>query len=108
MEGPWNSGEEWDRVDDVAGAIPMDGGDGTASVGLDEEDLAVMTQLSVRTLSNPAVNPMTGADLGAGKGAGRTSKGDMGGADSAADASVMADKIAKETQAKVKERAKAE
>ena len=108
MDGPWNSGKEWDRVDDVAGAIPMDGGEGTASVGLGKNDLAMMKQLSVRTLSNPAENPMTGADLGAGKGAGRTSKGDMGGAKSAADATAMADKLAKETQAKVKEKAKAD
>jgi Mn-containing catalase len=108
MNGPWNSGEQWDRVDDVAGSIPMDGGEGVPSVGLDKKDLAVMKQLSVRTLSDPGADPMTGADLGAGKGAGRTSKGDMGGAKSTADASAMADKIAKETQAKVKEKAKAE
>ncbi|WP_129790582.1 manganese catalase family protein [Sphingosinicella sp. CPCC 101087] len=104
MDGPWNSGEQWDRVDDLPGSIPMDGGEGMPSVGLDKEDLAVMSQLSVRTMSNPASDPMTGADLGAGAGAGRTTKGDMGGAQSAADASVMADANAKETIAKVKEK----
>ena len=108
MDGPWNSGEQWDRIDDVAGSIPMDGGEGVPSVGLGKGDVAVMKQLAVRTMSDPGSDPMTGADLGAGKGAGRTSKGDMGGAKSAADASAMADRIAKETQAKVKERARAE
>lgn len=86
----------------------MDGGDGTASVGLGKEDLAVMKQLAVRTMSVPGADPMTGADLGAGKGAGRTAKGDMGGAKDAADASAIADKLAGETQAKVKEKAQAD
>lgn len=108
MDGPWNSGEQWDRVDDISGSIPMDGGDGTASVGLGKEDLAVMKQLAVRTMSVPGADPMTGADLGAGKGAGRTAKGDMGGAKDAADASAIADKLAGETQAKVKEKAQAD
>jgi Mn-containing catalase len=75
MEGPWNSGEEWQRVDDVAGAIPVDGGDGLASVQkLSAVEKKSLAQLAKRTASKPDGNPTTGADLGAGPGAGRTKK----------------------------------
>src|ERR1700712_3106376 len=36
--GPWNSGEEWERVDDLEQVMPVDGGDGTATVELDAKD----------------------------------------------------------------------
>lgn len=75
MEGPWNSGDEWERIDDVAGAIPVDGGDGLASVQkLSPVEKKSLTQLAKRTKSKPGGNPTTGADLGAGPGAGRTKK----------------------------------
>ena len=70
MDGPWNSGELWDRDDGPTPAI--DGGDGTASVALSSTDTAVIAALAVRTKSDPAVDAITGADLGAGEGAGRT------------------------------------
>lgn len=79
-EGPWNSGEEWDRVDDLDMVMPADGGDGTATVELTEEDEKVAGAMAARTFSNPSSDPTTGADLGAGPGAGRTKKGDRGGA----------------------------
>lgn len=75
MEGPWNSGDEWERIDDVAGAIPVDGGDGLASVQkLSPVEKKSLTQMAKRTESKPGGNPTTGADLGAGPGAGRTKK----------------------------------
>jgi Mn-containing catalase len=86
VAGPWNSGDQWDRVDDLAETMPIDGGDGTASVGLSDDEQAVAGRMAARTLSDPASNPMTGADLGAGPGAGRTSNGDLGGADDIASA----------------------
>lgn len=99
MDGPWNTGEQWDRVDDVVGSIPMDGGDGTATVSLGKADAAALTQLAARTTSDPDANPVTGADLGAGPGAGRTSDEDQGGAADMDEAAAMAEAEAK---AKVK------
>ena len=73
LQGPWNSGEEWDRVDDIISAIPLDGGDGTASVsGLSSREKKDLKATAVRTGSDPTSNPTTGTDLGAGPGAGRT------------------------------------
>lgn len=37
-DGPWNSGDEWKRLDDVVGKIPLDGGAGSASVKLTEDE----------------------------------------------------------------------
>lgn len=70
MDGPWNSGDLWDRDD---GPTPsLDGGDGSASVQLDKADAKVATAMIKRTASDPGTDPLTGADLGAGPGAGRT------------------------------------
>ncbi len=70
MDGPWNSGELWDRDDGPTAAL--DGGDGTASVTLDKADQTVAKAMMTRTMSDPAVDAITGADLGAGPNAGRT------------------------------------
>ena len=78
--GPWNSGDEWDRVDDLEQVMPIDGGDGTATVKLGSADKKVGQKMAARTMSDPSSDPTTGADLGAGPGAGRTKTGDMGGA----------------------------
>ncbi|MFC7499767.1 manganese catalase family protein [Enterovirga sp. GCM10030262] len=71
-EGPWNSGDEWDRMDDIAGSIPVDGGDGLATVALKGRELKDNKAAAKRTQSDPSANPTTGADLGAGPGAGQT------------------------------------
>jgi Mn-containing catalase len=86
VEGPWNTGEQWERVDDITAAIPLDGGDGIATVDLGDGDQAIVAALAKRTRSDPAANPTTGADLGAGPGAGRMSDEDMGGANDMPDA----------------------
>jgi Mn-containing catalase len=91
MEGPWNSGPQWDRIDDLAQTLAIDGGDGTASVQLSSEEEQAATKLAARTLSDPATNPTTGADLGAGPGAGRITDGDQGGADDIASAPAFAE-----------------
>jgi Mn-containing catalase len=78
--GPWNTGEQWDRVDDLEHVMPADEGDGTASVKLSPTEAAVAKKAADRLQSDPAGNPTTGADLGAGPGAGRTTDEDMGGA----------------------------
>src|ERR1700712_2028480 len=66
MEGPWNTGEQWDRMDDLNATLPIDGGDGEASVQLDSKIEEVVAQLAARTLSDPTSDPETGVDLGAG------------------------------------------
>lgn len=71
-EGPWNTGPEWERMDDVPGSIPVDGGDGLASVTLKGQELKDNKAAAKRTQSDSAANPTTGADLGAGPGAGKT------------------------------------
>jgi Mn-containing catalase len=72
--GPRNSGKEWQRIDDVEASIPVDGGDGMASVQLTEMDQIALSEMASRTQSQISLNPTTGADLGAGPGAGRTKK----------------------------------
>lgn len=70
MEGSWNAGELWER--DEGPTPALDGGDGTASVKLSKDDSKVAEAMIARTQSDPASDPVTGADLGAGPGAGRT------------------------------------
>lgn len=72
MDGPWNSGPMWDRDDGPTPAL--DGGDGDASIVLDDEDADTVAQTAMRTMSDPTVDAVTGADLGAGPGAGRVTE----------------------------------
>ncbi|PBC09468.1 manganese catalase family protein [Mesorhizobium sp. WSM3859] len=95
MNGPWNSGDEWDRVDDLEEVMPADDGDGTATVKLVAKDMRVVAKMGERTLSDPSADPTTGADLGAGPGAGRTRNGDMGGAASIKEAPERAEATAR-------------
>ncbi|KAB7646383.1 manganese catalase family protein [Polymorphobacter fuscus] len=91
MSGPWNSGDQWERQDPQSDSLPLDGGDGTATIGMAEDDVAIYESMAARTMSDPTADPITGADLGAGPGAGKTSDADMGGAADILDASNMAD-----------------
>jgi Mn-containing catalase len=72
MTGPWNSGDQWERIDDLEQTMPIDGRDGTASVVLGDQDQAALAQLMLRGKSDTGRDPTTGADLGAGPGAGKT------------------------------------
>jgi len=80
MTGPWNSGPQWERIDDLSQTLPIDGGAGTATVQLGSSDMKVLDKLAARTMSDPTSDPMTGVDLGAGPGAGKVTGGDQGGA----------------------------
>ncbi|MHA6722385.1 manganese catalase family protein [Sphingomonas sp. RS2018] len=93
VDGPWNSGDQWDRIDDLEQTMPIDGGDGTATVGLDDDDADLVETLSARTASATTDDPTTGVDLGAGAGAGRITGDDKGAAADIADAVKMADAI---------------
>jgi Mn-containing catalase len=75
-EGPWNSGEQWKKLDKVEESIPLDGGDGMASVALKGREREAVAAMAQRTLSDRESNPLTGADLGAGHGAGSTTPRD--------------------------------
>ena len=80
LTGPWNSGDEWDRIDDLDQVMPADDGDGTATVKLGAKDKKLAAAMAERTMSGPSSDPTTGADIGAGPGAGRIKGRDMGGA----------------------------
>lgn len=64
VRGPWNEGEEWEYVESPEPAV--DGGDGSASVVLSDEDEEVLLNMKTRTMSDPESNPITAADLGSG------------------------------------------
>lgn len=71
--GPWNDGEQFDYVSERAAQTAVDGGDGTASVKLDDDEAEAIAKLQARLRSETRRSPVTGADLGAGPGAGTTS-----------------------------------
>lgn len=73
-QGPWNTGDQWQRMDDVEAHLPLDGGDGMASVKLGANESSAVSALAQRTKSSRDVDPITGADLGAGPGAGATTQ----------------------------------
>jgi Mn-containing catalase len=101
MEGSWNSGDQWVRVDDLSEALAADsGGDGSATVKLGASDAAALAAMSARLASDPAADRVTGSDLGAGPGAGRTSNGDMGSAESIRAAAKEAKSSTKKQRAK--------
>ncbi|KPZ10188.1 hypothetical protein ALO94_04129 [Pseudomonas syringae pv. spinaceae] len=64
LRGPWNSDEEFVYVESPQPAV--DGGDGTASVILNEADANALGMMKLRTASDPTANPITGAELGSG------------------------------------------
>ncbi|MBX8477649.1 manganese catalase family protein [Pseudomonas cichorii] len=64
LRGPWNIDEEFEYVENPQPAV--DGGDGTASVALDEEDVRTLTMMKERTKSDPDADPLTAAELGSG------------------------------------------
>jgi Mn-containing catalase len=72
LTGPWNSGDEWERIDDLSTTMPIDGGEGTATVKLGGREARDVEAAAKRTESDRSINPTTGTDLGAGPGAGRT------------------------------------
>lgn len=73
-EGPWNTGEQWQKLDEVEEEIPLDGGDGRATVGLSAAEERAVRAMVNRTRSDQESDPLTGADLGAGPGAGSTTR----------------------------------
>ena len=75
MDGPWNAGPQWRTVSEPSEQVAVDGGEGTASVSMSQDEAEIVKILARRTQSDPNSDPTTGADLGAGSGAGSTSPG---------------------------------
>src|SRR5579862_7688010 len=73
-KGSWNSGPQWQHVDDPAQQVAVDGGDGLGSVKLDRQSEKLVNAAAVRTASHPETDPVTGADLGASPGGGTMTK----------------------------------
>ena len=57
-------------IEDRDAQAAVDGGDGSASVGLTDRQRAAVEAFAARTASAPDADPLTGAELGAGPGAG--------------------------------------
>src|SRR3954447_16609457 len=70
MQGPWNTGPLWQKVDDREKQAAVDGGDGMAQVTVSQTDKQALDQAAARTASRTDVDPTTGAELGAGPGGG--------------------------------------
>jgi len=64
MRGPWNQGPDWDFVTDREKQMAVDGGSGEAEVKLPSDDIEVLKQMQLRTMSDPTTDPQTGAELG--------------------------------------------
>lgn len=64
MEGPWNTGEQWERREDGEALLAVDGGDGDAQVDLPEDCQAALDQFASRTASVQDGDPLTGAEIG--------------------------------------------
>ncbi|MBF8670975.1 manganese catalase family protein [Pseudomonas putida] len=62
VRGSWNEGQDWVYVDKPEPAA--DGGDGLATVELDEASTFAAEAMKLRTVSNPQAQPLTGAELG--------------------------------------------
>jgi Mn-containing catalase len=70
--GSWNSGDLWEQVSDRDAQAALDGGEGDYSVGLSEREKLALEAVSLRTMSDPEEDPLTGAELATGLGAGAT------------------------------------
>jgi Mn-containing catalase len=65
--GPWNEGAQWNFVSVSQQSAPVDGDSGLASVELADDDAQTLRAMTTRTRSNPASDPLTGAELGMGE-----------------------------------------
>jgi Mn-containing catalase len=59
---PWNSGGDWQFIEEPQPAV--DGGDGVATVTVADSDAQALRAMATRAAS---ADPKTGADLGSGK-----------------------------------------
>ncbi|MET0963610.1 MAG: manganese catalase family protein [Noviherbaspirillum sp.] len=64
--GSWNQGDQWQFVSDREQQTAVDGGSGDASVQLSAAEVDVVEQMAMRTMSDPGIDPVTGAELNLG------------------------------------------
>jgi Mn-containing catalase len=64
VRGPWNQGDRWEYRSDPESQMAVDGGSGEPSVTLTAEEMAAVDDMAVRTTSDPASDPPTGAEMG--------------------------------------------
>lgn len=70
QRGPWNDGAKWQTVSEPSALAAVDGGDGSASVQLTEQEAERLVVMAERTRSDPENDPLTGAELGTAPGDG--------------------------------------
>lgn len=63
-EGPWNTGDQWERRENGEALLAVDGGEGDAQVELPSESEAALARFAARTASAPDGDPLTGAEIG--------------------------------------------
>jgi Mn-containing catalase len=68
VHGAWNEGGDWTVVSDRDQQQAVDGGDGQATATVSAEERELLDRMAVRTMSDPAAEPITGAELGMGIG----------------------------------------
>ncbi|MBT2298967.1 manganese catalase family protein [Variovorax paradoxus] len=64
VRGPWNQGPQWEFVSDPDEQMAVDGGSGEPTVALDPDEQSAVDAMALRTASDPASDPQTGAELG--------------------------------------------
>lgn len=64
--GSWNQGGQWDFVSDRDKQAAVDGGSGEAEVKLPSKEVSTLKAMAARTMSDPSINPPTGAEIGMG------------------------------------------
>jgi Mn-containing catalase len=64
IDGPWNSGPQWQPVSERERQAAVDGGDGSASVRLGKAEQALAEKSARRTASRTDIDPATGVELG--------------------------------------------
>ncbi|HEX4023225.1 MAG TPA: manganese catalase family protein [Steroidobacteraceae bacterium] len=63
-QGPWNNPEKWQVISEREEQCAVDGGDGSASVNLTQNEAQTLHAMAQRTASDPDGDPPTGAELG--------------------------------------------
>jgi Mn-containing catalase len=66
VRGPWNSDGNFEYVSEREEQCAVDGGDGLGATGLAAAEAKAVDTMAARTASDPAADPMTGAELGMG------------------------------------------
>jgi Mn-containing catalase len=64
VRGAWNQGPRWEYRSDPESQMAVDGGTGEPSVSLTADEQAACEDMALRTASDPASDPPTGAELG--------------------------------------------